>query len=345
MSSPNSGDANSASRACIQFDVAAQRVDLAVVRDEAVRVRAVPGRERVRGEARVHERERARRSSGRAGRGRTPGSARAAAGPCRRSSATRGSGCRSARTRGRPDVAHQVLDALADHVELALERVLVRRVLAARRRRPGGSPGIDSRATGPGALLVDRHVAPAEDRLALLADRPSRRCARTRSAGSPSRGQEHHADAVLAGGGQRDAERLRLAAEERVRDLDEDAGAVAGLRIAAAGAAVRQVREDLRPCSTMACERSPFMLATKPTPQASCSMRRVVKPLVRRVVPCYALRKCPLLRDRPPRAPRVRRRHACGRWRLAARAARARCASTARPSSRCARRPRSSGSG
>ena len=33
--------------------------------------------------------------------------------------------------------------------------------------------------------------------------------------------------------------------KEGVRDLDQDAGAVAGLRIAAAGAAVRQVDEDL----------------------------------------------------------------------------------------------------
>ena len=32
-----------------------------------------------------------------------------------------------------------------------------------------------------------------------------------------------------------------------MRDLDGDAGAVAGFRIAAAGAAVRQVEEDLNP--------------------------------------------------------------------------------------------------
>ena len=41
-------------------DVAAQRVDLAVVRDQAVRVRELPAREGVRREARVDERERAR---------------------------------------------------------------------------------------------------------------------------------------------------------------------------------------------------------------------------------------------------------------------------------------------
>ena len=50
----------------------------------------------------------------------------------------------------------------------------------------------------PGRLLVDRHAAPAEERLALLADRPSRGCARTRSAGATSARQEDHADAVGA---------------------------------------------------------------------------------------------------------------------------------------------------
>ncbi len=57
--------------------------------------------------------------------------------------------------------------------------------------------------------------------------------------------QEHHADAVLAGGRKREAEAGAFAREELVRDLDQDAGAVAGFRIAAAGAAVRQVDQDL----------------------------------------------------------------------------------------------------
>src|SRR5262249_1761950 len=56
--------------------------------------------------------------------------------------------------------------------------------------------------------------------------------------------EEHHADAVLARRGQLDAERLRLATQERVGHLHQDAGAVAGERIAAACAPVRQVLED-----------------------------------------------------------------------------------------------------
>ena len=64
-------------------DVAAQRVDLAVVRDEAIRMRQRPRRERVGREALVHERERRLEASGRTGRGTCPRSATPSACPCR----------------------------------------------------------------------------------------------------------------------------------------------------------------------------------------------------------------------------------------------------------------------
>ena len=52
--------------------------------------------------------------------------------------------------------------------------------------------------------------------------------------------------AVLAGGGQVDAEPCgRPPAKKRVRHLQEDAGAVAGVLLAAAGAAVLEVQQDL----------------------------------------------------------------------------------------------------
>ena len=59
--------------------------------------------------------------------------------------------------------------------------------------------------------------------------------------------EEHEAGAVAAGGRQRDAERRGHLAQEAVRHLDEDAGAVAGRRLAAAGAAVQQVDQDAQP--------------------------------------------------------------------------------------------------
>ena len=53
-------------------------------------------------------------------------------------------------------------------------------------------------------------------------------------------------DAVLARRRQRKAQRRAFAREKLVRNLNQDAGAVAGFRIAAAGAAMRQVDEDLQ---------------------------------------------------------------------------------------------------
>ena len=58
-------------------------------------------------------------------------------------------------------------------------------------------------------------------------------------------GQEGHADAVFAFGREGEAEGGAFAGEELVRNLNENAGAVAGFGIAAAGAAVGQVDEDL----------------------------------------------------------------------------------------------------
>ena len=58
-------------------------------------------------------------------------------------------------------------------------------------------------------------------------------------------GQEHHAHAVFARSGQGEAQPRAFALEKRVRNLNQDARAVAGLRIAAAGAAVRQVDQNL----------------------------------------------------------------------------------------------------
>ncbi len=58
--------------------------------------------------------------------------------------------------------------------------------------------------------------------------------------------QKHHAHAVFARRRQREAQLGALPRKEFVRDLDQDARAVAGLRIAAARAAMRQVDEDLQ---------------------------------------------------------------------------------------------------
>ena len=54
-------------------------------------------------------------------------------------------------------------------------------------------------------------------------------------------GQKTHGHAVSAGLGQLHAQLAALAREEDMRNLDQDSGAVAGLRIASGGAAMGQV--------------------------------------------------------------------------------------------------------
>ncbi len=91
-------------------------------------------------------------------------------------------------------------------------------------------------------LRVDRDVAPADDALALVLDDRREQLLELVPALGLVR-EEAHRDAVAARRGQllRDD-----GAEERVGDLHQDAGAVAGARIGARGAAMLEVGEGLR---------------------------------------------------------------------------------------------------
>src|SRR5207244_898776 len=84
-----------------------------------------------------------------------------------------------------------------------------------------------------GGRRIDRHGAPAEQALSLLADRLLEDLEALVALEDVAR-QEHHADPVVALGRQGEAELAALACEEVVRDLHQDAGAVAGQWIAAA---------------------------------------------------------------------------------------------------------------
>ena len=210
-------------------DVAHQRVDLAVVGDHAVRVRERPARERVRREARVHERHRARHL---------------------RVAEVREEAAHLVgdehplvddRARGeRGDVevrpGGELADA-ADHVELALEGVLV--VLEA-------GAGLDDELAHDRPRLVggladvvgvDRDVAPAEHALALDADVELEHRLELGAPLVVGR-QEADRDAVAAALGQLEVDDR---AEERVGQLQQHPGAVAGARVGARGAAVLEV--------------------------------------------------------------------------------------------------------
>ena len=140
-----------------------------------------------------------------------------------------------------------LLEPLADDVQLALEVVVGRDAVDRGRRRPGSIRGSTSRAPSPERRRCwsGRRASRGGAGPPLRRSRRRAPCACARGRGS--REAKNSADAVVAGLGQADAERRAFAAEELVRDLDQEAGAVAGVRLAAAGAAMVQVFERGQP--------------------------------------------------------------------------------------------------
>ncbi len=212
-------------------DVAAQRVDLPVVGDHPVRVGELPARERVGREARVHERE-ARGDAGVAQVGEVARQLRRCQHPLVDHRPAR-------EARQRELGTGRALDHAADHVQLALKRSLVVDLVAGldqhladdRRRQPRGLADV---------AVVDRHVAPPHRALALGLDRLLDQLLERQP---PLRigGQITDADAVASRRGQLDPG--DRAAHERIRDLQQDPGAVTGVRIRPFGAAVLEVLE------------------------------------------------------------------------------------------------------
>ena len=221
--------------------VAAQRVDFAVMRDHAVGMRQRPGRERVGGEALMHQSERAREiriaQVGIIG-AELIGEKHALVDQ-------RAAGDRDrviVRRAPRAPAVEQAGDSLAKNIEPALELVL----------------GLDLRVAGEKDLLVHRlgrldrfaerrivgrHVAPAENFHA-LARRHGRVSVHDLLAPSRVVRQKQRADGVVARRRQFKAERGRLFGEEFVRGLHQYAGAVAGARIGADRAAVLEIEQD-----------------------------------------------------------------------------------------------------
>ncbi len=219
-------------------DVPAERVDLAVVGDVAVRVRERPRRERVGGEPLVDEgQRRLHQGVGHVGEHGLDlvGREHALVDERVRRQARHVEVLAVVEPRAR----HRVLRALADHVEDALERRPV--------GHAGGAPDehlahprLDGPRRGAHRVVVGGHVPPAQDRLPLLGHHAGEdllaRLRLLRIAG-----KEDQPGPVVPGRGKGEAQAPRLALEEGVRHLDEDAGAVAGVDLAAAGPAVEQV--------------------------------------------------------------------------------------------------------
>ena len=137
--------------------------------------------------------------------------------------------------------------------------------------------GLAATADAPMPSIVGRHQPPAEQLLALLADDPLDQRRGPARARPSSRGRNTQPGAVLAGRRQRDAERRGDLAEKPVRRLDQDAGAVAGVRLAAAGAAVQQVDEDLQPLLDDAVRAAALDVDDEPDAAGVVLVARVVQ--------------------------------------------------------------------
>ena len=229
-------------------DVAADGVDLAVMRQEAVGMRQPPGRERVGGEALMHQRECRLRQ-------------RIAQVAVERSDLRRQQQAlvdhRARGERRHIEVAqpgqvpligeppHVVQRLLADGQDLALERILILHLRAGHHDRLA-----DHRHRLDHALAEARGVggdlAPAEQALSLGGDvvfqQPDREVARVGILR-----QKAHRHRIVPGRRQRQVVLLGPVAQQRVRHLDQAAGAVAYQRVSAHRAAMIQVDQDLQP--------------------------------------------------------------------------------------------------
>ena len=138
-------------------------------------------------------------------------------------------------------------DPLADDVQFALEAgvragVVRQRLAAADQDLADSRLAAARRAAERG--VVRGYAAPAEHPLAFLGDDVREQVLDLRALDGVAR-QEHHADAVLARRRQIDSEVARLLLEEPVRQLQQHAGAVAGVRLAAARPAMEEVDDHL----------------------------------------------------------------------------------------------------
>ena len=152
-------------------DVAAQRVDLAVVRDQPVGVRERPRRERVRAEALMHQRQRGDQRRIRQIREHRPQLTR-------RQHALVGQRVRrqaddveeAARERIDLELVDRVLDSLANDVQLALEERAIAQCGVTARNEHMLEDGLRRAGARADHGVVRRHVAPPDQALSFLVD-------------------------------------------------------------------------------------------------------------------------------------------------------------------------------
>ena len=222
-------------------DVALESVDLAVVDDKAVGVRALPAGRGVGGVARVDER------NGRLDGGVVEIDEEAAHlrgdehALVHDSARAHGADVEDLVAQGKLGVG-LLLDGAAAHIQTALEGVTRRRIVGAPQK------GLqDGRHAGAGCLAqvmrIDRHLAPKEQRHAGLSAALLKHAMGILYA-PVVLWEEQHGHAIVALCRQNLAALLSLFTEKVMRNLEQDASAVAGVLLESRAAAVLQVDQN-----------------------------------------------------------------------------------------------------
>src|SRR5215472_36496 len=174
------------------------------------------------------------------------------------------------------------LSPLAHDVELALERVLIHAATA---------PDEDlldiwlgGTCQAPDHVSIDWRVAPADDAEAFFF-RALFEYALAQNSFLGIDRQKHHPNAVLPGCGQRKAQLRAFALEKRMGNLDQYSCAIAGVRVATARAAMRQVDQDLDALQHDVVRLVTFNVRDKPDPARVMLVPRRVEPLSLRQAP------------------------------------------------------------
>jgi len=257
-------------------EVALDRIDLAVVRDHPVRVRQFPRRERVGRKALMHQRDGADHA-------RVAQVLVVAADLVGQQEPLVDDRARRHRRHEvllavlQPQRLDLVAGGLADDVQLALERIGDHHVGAAADEDLPDHRLALAHQRRHRHFAVHRHVAPPQNHLPLgahgaleflLAGQPRGMLAR----------QEDHADSVFALGRQHHALAGELFPEIRIRDLNQDAGAIAAQRVRTDRPPVIEVMQDQQRLLDQRMARLALDVRHETHPAGVVLGRRAIKP-------------------------------------------------------------------
>ncbi len=221
--------------------IAAQRIDLAVVRDVAIRMRQRPAGKRVRRKALMNDAQCALEPR--------VGELAIEVGNLRRKQQALIHN-RPRRERGNVEemtvfhLFHHDLafDALPRHIELALEMIFVPVVGTAEEYLL--NIGLGGPRLASDRVAIAGRIPPAQYAQAFFAGHPLDDAFALQSLVFTHR-QKDHAHRVGAGLGQGESQGLALSGKKFMGNLDQDARAIPSLRVATGGASVRQANQNL----------------------------------------------------------------------------------------------------